>query len=67
MDGNGSVTIADVSLLLDALNEKETLDDKQTAAADVDGNGVPAIADVGSLLDFLNGKIASFEELRNQS
>ncbi|MBR4545110.1 MAG: dockerin type I repeat-containing protein [Oscillibacter sp.] len=67
VDGNGSVTIADVSLLLDALNEKETLDDKQTAAADVDGNGVPAIADVGSLLDFLNGKIASFEELRNQS
>ena len=49
VDGNGSVTIADVTLLIDILLNNINA----SAAADVNGDGFVTIADVTALIDML--------------
>lgn len=57
-DGNGIITIADVSELIDyILNGDET--NINLNAADVDGNGMISVADVSELIDILTGAPAS--------
>ena len=54
VDGNGDVTIADVSALIDLLLNGDLTDfNVPPASADVDGDGAVGIGDVAALIDML--------------
>ena len=52
VDGNGSLSIADASLLIDYLLGQE-VEGISPEAADVDGNGIVSIADISAIIDLL--------------
>ena len=52
VNGDGHVTIADVSILIDGLLGNGTMDDD---AADVNRDGIVSISDVSTLIDYLLG------------
>jgi len=52
VDGNGSLSIADASLLIDYLLGQE-VEGISHEAADVDGNGIVSIADISAIIDLL--------------
>lgn len=57
IDGNGKVTVTDLSLMNQILVKKVTLTDIRKKAADIDYNGNITITDLSSLNQFLVGKI----------
>ena len=63
VDGDEDVTISDAVLVLQAIVEAETLDDKQTAAADVDKDTEVTISDAVAILQYIVEAITSFDEL----
>ena len=63
MDADEDVTISDAVLVLQAIVEAETLDDKQTAAADVDKDTEVTISDAVAILQYIVEAITSFDEL----
>lgn len=60
VNANGEVTAEDALLALQAATQKISLDDKETAAANVDGEGDVTANDALAILQFATKKIAGF-------
>ena len=59
VNGDGSINLEDVSLVLSAVNGSE-LTEEQLLAADVDGDGSLNMTDVSLIMQFINGQIEAF-------
>jgi hypothetical protein len=62
VDGDGAITLMDVTLLFQYVNKQITQDKvKVFAAADVDGNGKVELQDVTKLFQYVNNKITKYK------
>lgn len=63
VDGDGEIMVGDAVLVLQAVVEAETLDERQTTAADVDKDGSVMVGDAVAILQYVVEAIHSFDEL----
>ena len=59
VDGDGTITVKDAQMLLQAKNDLLNLTEEQFLRADIDGNGELAAVEAMKILDYVSGKITT--------
>lgn len=59
VNGDGTVTAADLLIVMNNLSGRTGLTDDQALAADVDGDGMVTLADLTKMIQYVSGRISS--------
>lgn len=59
VNGDGTVTAADLLIVMNSLSGRTGLTDDQALAADVDGDGMVTLADLTKMIQYVSGRISS--------
>ena len=59
VNGDGTVTAADLLIVMNNLSGRTGLTDDQVLAADVDGDGMVTLADLTKMIQYVSGRISS--------